>query len=468
MRQQLQIAFSAVLILLVVLGLWKSGLSPFHSAAAQPASEVPLPTGSVSSETGVGASERGASTIKTDVVRLGPIQKSLQLNGQVAWTETGRADVTSALNGIVQHPLVKVGDRVVAGQPLARINNVFGQTTLQLQKQLETDQTALLAAQNSLQQAITNLGQANATLASAQTTESQARDNCTQAASEQKRANTDLKRKKLLFEQGVYARADVEDAVERWEKARAVYADTTRSLGLARHQVDIARRNVLPVERNVKLAEKTVELAQRQVSHDREMALGAQNPNGSTAATSFDIKAPINGTVIALSMSAGQSVQPGAVLASVGDTTHVYVDAAAYESDLSGVTAGDPVEVTSPAFGGKTWRGIVKFVGTQVDATSRTVTVRCDVVNNGGLLRQGLFVTARVSASQPRQALLVPASAVLIVGADHYLVLETSAGHYERHKITEGAHADNQVEVVSGVKAGDKVVTSGNVLVMGE
>lgn len=459
MRQRLYISIFLITIVVVGLGLWKFGAWPFGNAAAQTAGET--------STTAPDSSPLPA-TVKTVVVAWGPVQSSIQLNGQVSWTETGRADVTTPLNGVVVRPLVKIGERVAAGTSLATINNVYGQTTLQLQKQLETDQMSLLGAQNSLQQALTNLGQSNATLASTQTTESQAQDNDAQDRAEVRRARTDLARKRTLVDSGVYAKADLEDAQERWDKAQAASLDATRSLLLAKHGVEIARRNLAPAQHNVTLTEHTVHLAQLQVEHDRVMALGAQNPDSAATSTRFDIKSPIQGVVLALSMSAGQAVSPGTIVATVGDISHVYVDAAAYESDLKGIAVDDPVEVTAPAFAEQRWRGRVKFVGTQVDPTTRTVTVRCDVDNHGGLLKQGLFVTVRLSAPRPRQALLVPVAAILVSGSDYYVVVETAPGHYEKRLVKEGARLDKTVEIIAGVHAGDKVVTSGNVLVMGD
>ncbi|MHB2020226.1 MAG: efflux RND transporter periplasmic adaptor subunit, partial [Candidatus Xenobia bacterium] len=395
----------------------------------------------------------------------GPTEKQLTLTGQINPTEHGQANVTAPLQGIVIQPLVKVGQHVGQGESLAEINNVYGQTSMQLTQKLDADRAAVVSAQNALQQAISSLGQARSTLATARTTLAQARDNLVAGKAELQNATTDFHRKQRLFTDGVSAQADVDDARERYLKAQAVVQDMLTEVKTAEESVKIDERNIAPGEENVRLCHDNVALAQRQVDHDQVIMQGALNPVGS-AATQFYIRSPISGIVTAVNMSPGLAVSPGTVLASVVDTTRVYVDANAYAADLQGVHVGDPLTVKADGFPDETFSGTVSTVGEQVDPNTRTVAVRCLIANQHNALRPGLFVQALLKPQSARQALLVPNQAVLIDGKRHYVVIATGPDKFEKRTIREGVRTDTHTEVLEGLKPGEKVVTQGNILVV--
>lgn len=403
-------------------------------------------------------------SLKIEAVRYGPIEKKITLTGQVNPTEHGRVDITTPLQGIVIQPLVKVGDRVQEGQPLAEINSVYGTTVMQLTQKLDSDRGAVLSAQATLQQAVSALGQARSTLAQAQTTLSQSIDNLTESKAELVNAHHDFSRKNRLFKDGVFAYSDVEDAKERYDKAVSATQDAADVVRFSRHGVYIARKNIAPAEENVRVDRNGVVVAQKQVEHDLVIFQGALHPTGS-AQTQFYIRSPISGTVYAFSMSAGLAVSPGTILASVVDTKSVYVDANAYESDLRGLQSGDPIAVVADGFPGETFTGHVSAIGKVVDPTTRTVAVRSMIENPHDELRPGLWVQATLSPGHPQQALLVPERAVLITGKEHYVVVVGNDGKYARRKVEEGVTVGGVAELLSGVKAGERIVTEGNLLV---
>lgn len=421
--------------------------------------------------------------VETVVAAYAPVQSALKLTGQVALTEAGHADVTAPLTGVVVEPLVKVGQHVERGAPITVINNAFGQTSLQLLQKLEQDQTALLAAQNGLGQAQSNLNQAEAAFLSARTTLSQAQSNATQSEVELNASRIDYNRKKNLFEGGVAAKSDVEDARSRHLKAQAVWRDMANEIRIARDSVEVARRNLTPARENAKVARESVLIAQTTVQRDKILYTQSQvagasipraltrvkvgaahDPHGMTSATTtFYVRAPISGTVTAVNMTAGLSVSPGTVIASLADLHTVYVDANAYETDLPAVHVGDPITARSSAFPDQVFHGKVSYVGKQVDPTTHTVAVRSRIENEGDTLRPGLSVEATVSALSPHQALVLPELAVLVEG-DHRYVMVDRAGKYEKRTVKEGARFDGKVEIVRGIKAGERVVTRGNLL----
>lgn len=427
--------------------------------------------------------------IHTARVRYEPVARVIRLTGQVALTESGHADVTAPLNGVINEPLVRVGDRIEKGAPVAVINSVYGQTSLQVLQKIEQDQAALVAAQSGLTQAQNGLSQVLSGVASARTAYSQAEDNAAQAKAELVNARNDFGRKSRLFETGVFARSDVDDVRERLTKAEAVAKDTGQVVGFSRKALAVAEGNVPPSRENVRLARQSVGLADATLARDRAIysqsqLSGSTLPSNLTpvrvgadgryaagtaaASTSFYLRAPIAGTVTSVTMTAGQSVSPGTVVASVLNTRSVYVDGNAFESDLPFLRAGDSVEVTVAAYPQTVFHGRVRYVGKQVEASSRTVPVRSLIDNPRDVLRPAMFATVRAHSGLYNRVLTVPDSAVLIHGDKRTVFVQTSPGKYERRTVEIGLSVSGQTEIVKGLHAGDVVVTDGNLILEGQ
>jgi cobalt-zinc-cadmium efflux system membrane fusion protein len=188
---------------------------------------------------------------------------------------------------------------------------------------------------------------------------------------------------------------------------------------------------------------------------------------------SFTLTTPIDGEVIARMLTPGVEVQGqyanGAAveLLTVGQLDTVWVMADIYESDLGRVRVGSPVVVSALAYPGKTFEGKVDWVSGTLDPQTRTAKVRCTFDNKDRLLKPEMYANVRITASQARQALSVPRSAVVRLGEQ--AVVFAQAGQmpdgrlrFERLPVTvddavEGAF----VTVDHGVAAGDKIVTHG-------
>ncbi|MCL5773555.1 MAG: efflux RND transporter periplasmic adaptor subunit [Firmicutes bacterium] len=385
-------------------------------------------------EISTGSSTAGSELagIKTAVARFAAIRRTVKMTGQVSVTENGKADITAPINGIIMESFVKVGMIVTKGEPIAVINSIYGQTSLQILQRIESDEVAL----------------------------SQAKDNLTQAKAELKNSEIKLRREKMLFKGGVAARSDLEDARERYDKAKAVVKDTETLLKIAGTmlQRDQAIFNQTQLS-GTKLPQNLTPVPLKSSKFNRLNA---------GRAVLFYINAPITGTVTAYNMSNGLSVSPGTVLATVINTDQVYVDANAYESDLPFINPGDSVSAESASFPQKKFQGKVSYIGKQVDPATRTVTVRSLIQNPDGILRSGMFITVNLSASRPEKALLVPENAVLIHGEKRYIFVEKSHGNYEKRDVTVGISSAGKAEILRGLTEGEKVVTEGNLLLEGQ
>lgn len=178
----------------------------------------------------------------------------------------------------------------------------------------------------------------------------------------------------------------------------------------------------------------------------------------------FDVVAPLGGTVVTRHAYAGQYVAEGDPLFEIGDFSTMWFQFIAYEQDLPYLRVGQEVEIHSAALPGKTLRAQVKFINPNIDDMTRTARVRVEVDNKDRSLRHKLYGEAVVKLDAP-EVLTVPRQAVLWSGRKPRAYVEKADGAYEARKIQLGRSGDAYWEVLEGLKEGDRVVLSGNMLI---
>ena len=183
------------------------------------------------------------------------------------------------------------------------------------------------------------------------------------------------------------------------------------------------------------------------------------------------IRSPVDGYVIAKNAVAGVAVQPGMVLFEVADLSSVWVTAEIYEQDLSRIHAGQKARLELASFPGDKHLGKVQFINPVLDAASRTLRVRLEFKNrtdrDGPRLRPGMYGTVYLDLPSTT-GLLVPAEALVDTGQAQYLFVATAGGHFEPRVVKTGGRLKDRVEILSGVKEGETVVTTGNFLIDSE
>lgn len=153
------------------------------------------------------------------------------------------------------------------------------------------------------------------------------------------------------------------------------------------------------------------------------------------------------------------------LLGKKGGKVWVYVDIYDYEAGI--VKQGQSAEFTSPAFPGDLIKGTVRSVDSIVNSETRTLRVRVEVPNPQGDLKPEMYLSATIQASLGKK-LAVPESAVLDTGVRQLVYVQTAPGQYEPREIRVGREASGYYEVKSGLKEGEKVVTSANFLIDSE
>lgn len=145
----------------------------------------------------------------------------------------------------------------------------------------------------------------------------------------------------------------------------------------------------------------------------------------------------------------------------------VWVYAQIYEYEIGRMRAGLPAEITTPAYPGRVFRGTVKAVDSNLSAETRSLKVRIEVPNPDGLLKLEMFVNAGIKADLGDK-LALPEGALLDTGERKMAFVDLGEGRLEPREVKVGGEADGYYELLSGVKEGEKVVTTANFLIDSE
>lgn len=176
---------------------------------------------------------------------------------------------------------------------------------------------------------------------------------------------------------------------------------------------------------------------------------------------------PASGIVIDKRVVQGQAIQPGQALYEIADLSTVWVDVQLREADAAAVTTGSTAEITVTGLPAHPIRGRVTYVYPTLDSTARTVRARVVVANASGLLKPGMYATVRL-ATPMRSALTVPSSAVLRTGERNIVFVDMGGGKLMPHDVELGQTAGDHTEILAGLRAGQRVVTSAQFLLDSE
>ena len=172
------------------------------------------------------------------------------------------------------------------------------------------------------------------------------------------------------------------------------------------------------------------------------------------------VRAPFAGVLGIRQVSPGALVTPNTVIATLDDLSRMYVDFQVPEAELASFKPGDKVSAGSIAWPGRNFEGVVSTVDARVDPGSRAVTVRADFANTDHALRPGMLLDVHVFRPE-RPALVVPEIAVVQVGRDSYVFRVKDDASVERADVKTGARHVGVVEIVEGLKAGERIVIDG-------
>ena len=211
--------------------------------------------------------------------------------------------------------------------------------------------------------------------------------------------------------------------------------------------VDLAQRSFISgqakdeAENNFKVAEAALQLALAKLAKT-------------------DIRAPFSGIIGLRSVSVGDYVKEGADLVNIEAIDPLKVDFRVPERYLRQVQVGQSLQVTLDALPDKSYDGKVVAVNPLIDTAGRSVVIRAQVRNQHTALRPGMFARVRLITRDQSDAMVLPEQALVPQGTEQY-VFKVVSGKVIRVKIETGQRRDGKVEVLTGLAAGDMVVTAG-------
>ena len=179
------------------------------------------------------------------------------------------------------------------------------------------------------------------------------------------------------------------------------------------------------------------------------------------------VVSPASGYITERNALPNAYVQPDTKLYTIADLSTVWVYANVFQTDVGRLRPGDPAQVTVDSYPGRTFRGRIDQILPDVDPITRTVRVRLVFSNPGLVLKPGMYVSVNIGISLGRQ-LVIPASGVLQAGTREIAFIDHGQGNLEPRVIQTGPQIDDSVVVLSGLKPGDRIVSSANFLVDSE
>jgi RND family efflux transporter MFP subunit len=344
-----------------------------------------------------GKSGAPKATFMTEAVERGRIVREITITGVLAPNKT--VNVYPKLSGLVKELPVDVGDRVAAGQLVARID------------------VKELAAQ---------LGVADASIATVRDQAAQAKVAIETAQLNLDLAQKDYDRSSALFESKVVTQSQIDDA-----KAR---------LDLAKAALDNAQRQYQTVSgSSLGQAQAQANLIQVQISNS-------------------EIVSPIAGTVTNRNINLGELCAPSAPLMTIADTVNLRLHGTLSQTDILVIKENDKVAVSVDGMAGPGYEGAIAQIGPVAAATGQYFPVEIRVTNDGRLLA-GMTAKASLSVSSA-EGPLVPLAAIEQLGADTVaFVIEN--GRASERKLALGPRDATRALVLSGLAQGDLVATSG-------
>ncbi len=188
-------------------------------------------------------------------------------------------------------------------------------------------------------------------------------------------------------------------------------------------------------------------------------AAGARLNGGSARIADRTLRAPFAGVVGLRSASPGQYVRPGDRIGTLDDVAEVKLDFDVAETQIARLRAGVAISARTAAYPDRTFTGTIANVDSRIDPATRTVRVRALLPNQDGALRPGMLLTVEVR-SNPRQALAIPEIA-LLENADGPSVYRVVGAAAQLTRVEIGQRSGGMAEVLSGLGAGDLVITEG-------
>lgn len=338
------------------------------------------------------------------------LPKPLETAGIVKADTTKTMPVLPLVPGRIEQVFVQPGDTVKKGQKLATVRS---DEVAQLEADLLESVLALEADERQL-------------------------------LVKQALAKKTLDRKELLLAEKIAAKAEIEGAQADYEEATAALESSQRKKGA---QVSAAQQRLKLFGIAPQVVREVVKT--RTVDHI------------------FDILAPRAGIITERGVDPGEAAGTDKPLFTISDLGSVWVIAHVFEKDISRIGLRMDAAVTVDAFPGEVFKGHVNFISSDVTGDTRTVDVRATIANPQLRLKPGMFAKLNLQVGTVA-GLFIPEQALQKLGESNIVYVQTGANTFQEQQVSVGERLGRETQIVSGLKAGDRVVAEGSVRLLGK
>ena len=255
------------------------------------------------------------------------------------------------------------------------------------------------------------------------------------------------------------AEASVTQAKITLAKAKSDYERTRTLLDKGA----VPEKDLIAAQSVVALSEPAVKQAEALTSQAlrRLQILGVQP---GAVGQKLTVRAPISGKVLEIGVTASEfKNDTSASLLTIADLSTVWVASDVQESHIGLVRKGEQVEIALSAYPNEKFKGRVMQIADLEDPTTRTIKVRSELPNPNGRLRPEMYAQIRL-VGEAKQMPVVPAAAILQAEGKSIVYRELSRGVFEAVNVTTGGKAGDRIAIVSGLSAGERIVTDGVML----
>ena len=254
------------------------------------------------------------------------------------------------------------------------------------------------------------------------------------------------------------ARADFEKA-----KIEVIRADRALNRGklLLQHDV-LSQADYYELEATAQSAHSELERSRQRI---HELGFAEDGVSDEVS-----LRSPISGVVLDIGSSAGEmqrSLDNANAIATIANIDSVWIIGDVFERDLASLKPGRDVEIHLPAFPDLKLTGRIDNIGDALDPTTRTLKLRVVLPNPRHILKAEMFATIRVPGAL-RNAVILPATAVLHEGDRTFVFIPNASGKFDQRTVTIGRTFDSggtrNIEILTGLNDGEKVVTVGGAL----
>ena len=186
-----------------------------------------------------------------------------------------------------------------------------------------------------------------------------------------------------------------------------------------------------------------------------------------TPSRTMTLYAPAGGFVMTRNAFPKQRVMPETELYTLADLSNIWIIADIYEFEAADIRLGQPATVTVSSYPGRAFNGKITYIYPQVDNTTRTLKVRIELANKNFALKADMLADVVLQINYGNK-LVVPQEAVMDSGSEQLVYVSLDDGYFEPRKIQIGAKVDDKYIVLGGLRAGERIVTSGNFLIDSE